>query len=122
MHGIEIEPLEDEHLAAAAALLADRHARHRMAEALLPEVSDFRAQLKRDLDHELASGVVALSGDELVAYVIGRVEEDPMLGDRRAIVTLRGVRRLMAGARRFEICTRRSRRAGLPPGPLATSP
>src|SRR6266566_7930920 len=64
MHGIEIEPLEDEHLAAAAALLADRHARHRTAEALLPEVSDFRAQLERDLDHELASGVVALSGDE----------------------------------------------------------
>src|SRR5207302_7869850 len=78
MHGIEIEPLEDEHLAAVAALLADRHARHRTAEALLPEVSDFRAQLERDLDHELASGGVALRGDEPVAYVIGRVEEDPM--------------------------------------------
>ena len=90
MPGIEIEPLEDEHLAAAAALLADRHARHRMAEALLPEASNFRAQLERDLDHELASGVVALSGDELVAYVIGRVEEDPMLGDRRAIVDFAG--------------------------------
>jgi GNAT superfamily N-acetyltransferase len=90
MQAIEIEPLEDEHLAAAAALLADRHARHRMAEALLPEVSDFRAQLERDLDHELAGGVVALSGDEPVAYVIGRVEEDPLLGDRRAIVDFAG--------------------------------
>jgi GNAT superfamily N-acetyltransferase len=90
MPGIEIEPLEDEHLAAAAALLADRHGRHRKAEPLLPEVSDFRAQLERDLDHELASGVVALNGDDLVAYVIGRVEDDSMLGDRRAMVDFAG--------------------------------
>jgi GNAT superfamily N-acetyltransferase len=90
MPGIEIEPLEDEHLAAAAALLADRHARHREAEPLLPEVSDFRAQLERDLDHELASGVVALSGDDLVGYVIGRVEDDPLLGDRRGMVDFAG--------------------------------
>jgi GNAT superfamily N-acetyltransferase len=90
MSGIEIEPLEDEHLAAAAVLLADRHARHREAEALLPLVSDFRAQLESDLDHELASGVVALAGDDVVAYLIGRVEEDPLLGDRRAIVDFAG--------------------------------
>src|SRR5947207_5520110 len=90
MPGIEIEPLEDEHLAAAAALLADRHARHREAEPLLPEVSDFRAQLERDLEHELASGVVALSGDDRVAYVIGRVEDDPLLGDRRGMVDFAG--------------------------------
>src|SRR6266550_540694 len=90
MPGIEIQPLEDEHLAAAAALLAVRHARHREAEALLPEVSDFRAQLERDLEHELASGVVALRGEELVAYLIGRVEEDALLGDRRAIVDFAG--------------------------------
>jgi len=51
MPGIEIEPLEDEHLAAAAALLADRHNLHREAEPRLPEVPDFRAQLERDLDH-----------------------------------------------------------------------
>jgi GNAT superfamily N-acetyltransferase len=90
MPGIEIQPLEDEHLAAAAALLADRHARHREAETLLPEVSDFRPQLERDLEHELASGVVAFRGDELVAYLIGRVEEDALLGDRRAIVDFAG--------------------------------
>jgi GNAT superfamily N-acetyltransferase len=90
MPGIEIEPLEDEHLPAAAALLADRHARHREAEALLPEVSDFRAQLERDLEHETASGVVALNGDDLVAYLIGRVEDDLLLGDRRAIVDFAG--------------------------------
>ena len=90
MPGIEVQPLEDEHLAAAERLLADRHARHRKAERLLPEVSDFRAQLERDLDHEAAAGVVALNGDEVVAYVIGRVEDDPRLGDRRAIVDFAG--------------------------------
>ena len=90
MPGIEIQPLENEHLAAAAALLADRHARHREVEALLPEVSDFRVQLERDLEHELASGVVALRGDELVAYLIGRVEDDALLGDRRGIVDFAG--------------------------------
>ena len=90
MPGIEIQPLEDEHLAAAAALLGGRHARHREAEALLPEVSDFRAQLERDLGHETASGVVALSRDEVVAYLIGRVEDDPLLGDRRGIVDFAG--------------------------------
>ena len=90
MPGIEIEPLEDEHLAAAAGLLAVRHARHRETEALLPAISDFRAQLERDLAHETAGGVVALSGDDLVAYVIGRVEEDPLLGDQRAVVDFAG--------------------------------
>jgi GNAT superfamily N-acetyltransferase len=90
MPGIEIEPLEDDHLDAAAALLANRHARHREAEPLLPDVSDFRAQVERDLDHELASGVVALSGEELVAYVVGRIEDDQLLGDRRAIVDFAG--------------------------------
>jgi GNAT superfamily N-acetyltransferase len=90
MPGIEIEPLEEEHFAAAAALLADRHARQREAEELLPEISDFRAQLQRDLDHDTAAGVVALSGDDLVAYVIGRVEDDALLRDRRAVVDFAG--------------------------------
>jgi GNAT superfamily N-acetyltransferase len=90
MHGIEIEPLEHEHLAPAAALLAERHARHRRAEPLLPDVPDFRAQLEHDLEHEHAGGVVALEGDNVVAYLIGRVEEDPLLADRRAIVDFAG--------------------------------
>ena len=90
MPGIEIHPLEDEHLADAARLLADRHERHRKSEPLLPDVSDFRPQLERDLAHELASGVVALRGEELVAYLIGRVEEDGLLGDRRAIIDFAG--------------------------------
>jgi GNAT superfamily N-acetyltransferase len=90
MPEIEFQPLEDEQLDAAAALLADRHARHRESEPLLPDISDFRAQLERDLEHARASGVVATRGDDVVAYVIGRVQEDPLLGGVRGIVDFAG--------------------------------
>lgn len=90
MTEIEIRPLEDEHLGAAAELLAERHRRHRAAEPLLPEISDFRTQLRRDLGHDRADGMVAIRGDELVAYVVGRVEDDPLLGDIRAMVDFAG--------------------------------
>src|SRR5512133_3639091 len=90
MRGIEIEPLEDEHLEQAAKLLADRHARHRQAEPLLPDVAYIRAQLERDLAHERAAGVVALRRGDVVAYLIGRVEPDELLGDNRAIVDFAG--------------------------------
>src|SRR5262249_1947700 len=90
MRGIEIEPLEDEHLEQAAKLLADRHARHRQAEPLLPDVAYFRAQVERDLGHERAAGLVALRRGRVVAYLIGRVELDAMLGDDRAVVDFAG--------------------------------
>jgi GNAT superfamily N-acetyltransferase len=90
MSGLEVLPLEDDQLDAAAALLADRHQRHRQAEALLPKVDDFKAQLQRELEPDGAVGVVAMRGDEIVAYVVGRLERDPQLGDVRAIVDLAG--------------------------------
>jgi GNAT superfamily N-acetyltransferase len=90
MRGIEIELLDDEHLEQAAKLLADRHARHRQAEPLLPDVAYFRAQLERDLGHERAAGVGALRRGDVVAYLIGRVEPDELLGDNRAIVDFAG--------------------------------
>ena len=40
----EIRPFADEHLDGAAALLAERHARHREVEPLLPAEVDFRAR------------------------------------------------------------------------------
>ena len=40
MAGLEIVPFTDAHLDDAAALLAARHARHREAEPLLPELAD----------------------------------------------------------------------------------
>src|SRR3954467_6708488 len=90
MPEMRIEPLAEEHLDAAAALLGERHARHREAEALLPEVSDFRAQLESDLAHEQAGGLAAWRGENLIAYLVGRVEPDELLGDKRAIVDFAG--------------------------------
>jgi GNAT superfamily N-acetyltransferase len=58
-------PFSDEHLDAAAELLAARHARHREAEPLLPADVDFRSELEREWHQEGASGVFA--GD---AYLI----------------------------------------------------
>src|SRR4051812_24378023 len=46
MPEIVIQPLGNEHLPGAAELLADRHRRHRESEPLLPDVSDFRAQIE----------------------------------------------------------------------------
>src|SRR5919199_1963477 len=90
MPEIEVQPLEDEHLAGAAAVLAERHARHRAAEPLLPDVRDFRGQIERELARERANGVVALLGDEVVAYLVGAIEDDLLLGDRRAVVDFAG--------------------------------
>ena len=91
MPEIEIVPLGDEHLDAAAQLLADRHARHREAEPLLPEVDDFRAHVEADLGQAGAAGVVAVRGDgEVVAYLIGRLEDDPIVEDRRGFVDFAG--------------------------------
>src|SRR5436190_6398631 len=90
MPEIEVVPLGGEHLDAAAALLADRHTRHREAEPLLPDVADFRAQIERDLDHGGASGVIALRDDEVVAYLVGRLEDDPAVEDRRGFVDFAG--------------------------------
>ena len=90
MLGIEIEPLGDTHLDAAARLLAARHERQREAEPLLPAVSDFRGQLEHDLERDQAAGVVAIRGVEVVAYLVGRLEQDPLLNERRAFVDLAG--------------------------------
>src|SRR3954465_2696224 len=43
---VEIEPFADAHVDGAAALLAERHARHCEVEPLLPAVVDFRAELE----------------------------------------------------------------------------
>ena len=74
----EIVPFSDEHLDGAAALLAERHARHRAAEPLLPEITDFRAQVEREWAKEGTSGAAALAGDEVVGYLLGPRHEDPI--------------------------------------------
>ena len=64
----------DEHLDGAAQLLAERHARHRALEPLLPAEVDFAAELEQERDE--LGGAVALDGDEVVGYLLGRRRED----------------------------------------------
>ena len=63
MPGLEIHPLSDLR-DEAAALLAERFARQRAAEPLLPEIDDFEAQIEDD-------GVVATRGGNAVAFLAG---------------------------------------------------
>jgi GNAT superfamily N-acetyltransferase len=71
MPGLEIQPFADEHLDAAAALLAERHARHRDAEPLLPDITDFRPHVEETWHADGASGWLALAGGEPAGYLIG---------------------------------------------------
>lgn len=78
MRKLEIHPFSEEFRGEAAALLADRHARHRAAEPLLAEVDDYGAQIGE------GAGAVATRGGSVVAYVVASV------GDERADVGLAG--------------------------------
>ena len=70
MAKLEIHPFSEDFREPAAALLADRHARHRAAEPLLPEIGDFAAQIPE------GEGAVATRGGDVVAYVIATVGEE----------------------------------------------
>jgi len=78
MPKLEIHPFSEDFREPAAALLADRHARHRAAEPLLPEIDDFAAQIPE------GEGAVATRGGDVVAYVIATV------GAERAEIGLAG--------------------------------
>jgi len=67
MASLEIHPLSDLR-DEAGRLLAERFARQRAAEPLLPEIEDFAAHVP---DEE---GVVATRGDKAVAYLAGEVK------------------------------------------------
>jgi GNAT superfamily N-acetyltransferase len=59
---LEIVPFADKHVADAAALLAARHARHREAEPLLPELEDPVAAIEAEWQVDGASGVFSRHG------------------------------------------------------------
>jgi ribosomal protein S18 acetylase RimI-like enzyme len=59
---MKIVPFGQEHVVPAAALLAERHARHREAEPLLPEDVDFRAEVEALWTKDGASGVFTEDG------------------------------------------------------------
>jgi GNAT superfamily N-acetyltransferase len=69
MPSLEIHPLS-ELRGEAAGLLAERYARQREAESLLPDVDDFEAEIPD------AEGVVATRSGEAVAFLAGAVEGD----------------------------------------------
>lgn len=67
MKRAEIAPFGDEHLPHAAELLASRHARHRQAEPLLPELDDPLAAVEAEWRQEGASGAFSPRGYVLAA-------------------------------------------------------
>lgn len=69
MAGLEIHPLSDLR-DEAAGLLAERFARQRAAEPLLPEIDDFAAHLPD------GDGLVATRGAAPVAYLVGELDGD----------------------------------------------
>lgn len=70
MARFEVVPFSEEHLDAAASLLAARHARHREAEPLLPELADPQAELERAWRSQGASGVFATRCGKPVGYLV----------------------------------------------------
>jgi predicted N-acetyltransferase YhbS len=76
MGALQIRPLSGPHLTGAARLLEERHARHRAAEALLPDGGDFQAHIERALSADGAAGAVALVGGDVAAYLIGSPQDD----------------------------------------------
>jgi GNAT superfamily N-acetyltransferase len=67
---VEIVAFADEHLEDAAGLLASRHARHRRAEPLLPELAGPLAAIASEWRAKGASGAFASRGGKPVAYLV----------------------------------------------------
>jgi ribosomal protein S18 acetylase RimI-like enzyme len=84
MRGLVVEPFSEAHLDAAGELLAERHARHRQAEPLLPERFEdpkaARGEVEALFHSEGASGVVAIRDGRVAGYVLGIRKEDARWG------------------------------------------
>jgi GNAT superfamily N-acetyltransferase len=70
MPSMEIHAFSDEFREDATRLLAERHARERAAEPLLPEIDDYAVHVPE------GEGAVAMRGGEVVAYLIATVDGD----------------------------------------------
>ncbi len=86
--GSRIRAFEPADVDAAARLLAERHARHRAVEPLLPAIDDFRAQVSRELRADGASGAVSVATGAVDGYIIGRPATD--VGDPHIRIDLAG--------------------------------
>jgi ribosomal protein S18 acetylase RimI-like enzyme len=76
MPELEIQPLSEEHLDGAAALLEERHARHRAVEPALPQNVNFRGEIESLWDMDERSGVAATRNGELVGYLLGAPRDE----------------------------------------------
>jgi GNAT superfamily N-acetyltransferase len=72
---VDIVAFTDDHVDGSAAVLADRHAAHLAVEPLLPHRTDFAAQV--EAEREDATGVVALDGEEVVGFLLGKRRDNP---------------------------------------------
>jgi ribosomal protein S18 acetylase RimI-like enzyme len=75
MPGLVLDAFTDEHVGGAAGLLAERHARHRATEPLLPAAFEDPAAARGAVEDawgaEGASGAVATRDGEVVGYLVG---------------------------------------------------
>jgi GNAT superfamily N-acetyltransferase len=80
----EIRPFDAADLDAAAALLADRHRRHRLAEPLLDPAYEApvgaRAEIEKLLAVDGAAGWTARRGGDVAGYMIGTAKTDSTWG------------------------------------------
>ncbi|MBA2332224.1 MAG: GNAT family N-acetyltransferase, partial [Actinobacteria bacterium] len=87
---LQLLPFSDEHLDAAAALLADAHARHRAAEPLLADIADFREQVETQWQRDGASGIVALLDGQPAGYLFGATASNDNRGGTRIFTDVAG--------------------------------
>ncbi len=75
MSGLELRAFDVSDIPDAAALLADRHRRHRLAQPLLAkryeQIEDAAEEIRAAFDSPDASGAVARHGGRLVGYLLG---------------------------------------------------
>ena len=84
MTAVEIRPFADEHVDGAAAVLAERHRQHRLAEPLLAarfeEPSAARVELEAVWEGAGASGAVVLKHGRVAGFLVGAPRSDPPWG------------------------------------------
>jgi hypothetical protein len=85
MARLEVVPFSDEHLEDAAGLLADRHARHRETEPLLPSQYEEQKAAHEEVVSawraEGASGAIAFREGHPVGYLIGASQDPDVWGE-----------------------------------------
>ena len=84
MSRLELRPFADEHLDAAAELLAERHRRHRAVEPALPERFEDAAAAREEVEkawrREGASGAAGFLDGRLAGYLLGAPDDEAHWG------------------------------------------